>query len=97
MQAHSNLRVNATAVATVMLAMQAAAHGSEPVLDRITLATAEPPRPTYSELDARNVKAPPHFDVKAPAGAPTADFSTYEAPAELATGAIERIAGARHD
>ncbi len=31
---------------------------------------AEPNPPTYTELDARNTKAPPPFEVKAPAGAP---------------------------
>jgi arylsulfatase len=30
----------------------------------------EPKRQTYTELDARNAKAPPRWDVKAPAGAP---------------------------
>src|SRR5512134_3277570 len=39
-------------------------------LDRSVLPIAEPKRPVYKELDARKVKAPPHFDVKAPAGAP---------------------------
>ena len=39
-------------------------------LDRTVLPIAEPKRPIYRELDARNVKLPPHFEVKAPAGAP---------------------------
>src|SRR5665648_339068 len=39
-------------------------------LDRTVLPIPEPQRPTYSELDARNVKAPPRFEVKAPKGAP---------------------------
>src|SRR5207344_1777298 len=30
----------------------------------------EPKPPTYKELDARNAKPPPRFEVKAPAGAP---------------------------
>ncbi len=38
--------------------------------DRTILPIPEPKRPTYKELDARKVKAPPHFDVKAPGGAP---------------------------
>ncbi len=38
--------------------------------DRTVLPIAEPTRPTYTELDARNATAPPRFDVKAPAGAP---------------------------
>jgi arylsulfatase len=39
-------------------------------LDRTVLPIAEPKRPLYKELDARNVKAPARFEVKAPAGAP---------------------------
>jgi len=39
-------------------------------LDRTVLPILEPKRPTYSELDARNVKAPPRFEVKAPKSAP---------------------------
>jgi arylsulfatase A-like enzyme len=39
-------------------------------LDRTVLPLQEPARPLYKEIDARNVKAPPRFEVKAPAGAP---------------------------
>ena len=39
-------------------------------LDRTVLPIPEPERPTYSELDARNVEAPPRFEVKPPEGAP---------------------------
>ena len=39
-------------------------------LDRTILPVPEPARPLYKEVDARNVKAPPRFEVKAPAGAP---------------------------
>ena len=38
--------------------------------DRTVLPIAEPKRPLYTELDARNVKAPAPYDVKAPKGAP---------------------------
>lgn len=38
--------------------------------DRTVLPIAEPTRPLYDELDARNAKAPPPFVVRAPAGAP---------------------------
>lgn len=38
--------------------------------DRTVLPIQEPQRKTSSELDARNVKAPPPFEVSAPAGAP---------------------------
>ncbi|HQR44348.1 MAG TPA: sulfatase-like hydrolase/transferase, partial [Gemmatales bacterium] len=39
-------------------------------LDRTILPIAEPPPPVITELDARNVKAPPRFQVTAPPGAP---------------------------
>ena len=43
---------------------------SENGLDRTVLPIREPIRPTYKELDARNVTPPPRFEVKAPKGAP---------------------------
>lgn len=39
-------------------------------LDRTILPIKEPKRPLYSELDVRDAKAPPRFDVTAPKGAP---------------------------
>jgi arylsulfatase len=39
-------------------------------LDRTVLPIKEPIRPTYSELDVRNAKAPARFEVNAPKGAP---------------------------
>ena len=39
-------------------------------LDRTVLPVAEPARPAYKQLDARNVQPPPRFEVKAPDGAP---------------------------
>src|SRR5262245_7892729 len=39
-------------------------------LDRTVLPIPAPKRPVYKQLDARNVKAPAHFEVRAPAGAP---------------------------
>ena len=48
-----------------------AAAGQAPdKLDRTVLPIPEPKRPLYKELDARNVKAPPRFQVTAPPGAP---------------------------
>ncbi len=38
--------------------------------DRTILPIQAPEPPTITELDVRNVKTPPHFDVKAPTGAP---------------------------
>ena len=39
-------------------------------LDRTVLPIPEPTYPPITELDVRNAKAPPRFEVKAPAGAP---------------------------
>ena len=39
-------------------------------MDRTNLPIQEPIRPKYSELDVRNVEAPPFFEVKAPEKAP---------------------------
>ena len=39
-------------------------------INRTVLPIKEPTPPTFTELDARNVKAPPRFEVKAPKGAP---------------------------
>jgi arylsulfatase len=39
-------------------------------MDRTGLPVPEPTAPTITELDARNAKAPPRFEVKAPKGAP---------------------------
>jgi arylsulfatase len=39
-------------------------------IDRTILPIAEPTPPKFTELDARNAKAPPRFEVKAPSGAP---------------------------
>jgi arylsulfatase len=43
---------------------------AETAIDRTVLPIAEPEQPTYTELDARDAKAPPRFEVKAPEGAP---------------------------
>jgi arylsulfatase len=39
-------------------------------INRTALPVPEPQPPTITELDARNVKSPPRFEVKAPKGAP---------------------------
>lgn len=62
----------------LMVFMACETKKSEPVadvsdrggMDRTTLPIKEPPRPRYTELDARNATAPPRFEVKAPEGAP---------------------------
>jgi len=69
--------------------------------DRTMLPIPEPKRPLYKELDARNVKAPPHFEIKAPAGAPNVVIiliddlgfgapSTFGGP--IATPTLDRLA-----
>ena len=52
-----------------LLAAQALATEST-ALDRTILPIQEPARPLFDEIDARNVKMPPRFEVKAPDGAP---------------------------
>jgi len=44
--------------------------GAQTTLERTTLPIPEPKPPVSRELDVRNVKMPPRFEVKAPAGAP---------------------------
>jgi len=49
----------------------ATGHAQAPVpVDRTVLPIAEPRTPPITALDVRNAKAPPRFEVKAPAGAP---------------------------
>lgn len=73
-----------------------------PAIDRTNLPVAEPVPPFVSELDARNVKAPPQFQVKAPTGAPNVliiliddmgfgQSSAFGGPIQMPT--LERLAG----
>ncbi|MGB6191380.1 MAG: arylsulfatase, partial [Terracidiphilus sp.] len=43
---------------------------SQDALNRTVLPIPEPQPPTITELDARNAKAPPRFEIRAPKGAP---------------------------
>jgi len=72
-------------------------------LDRRVLPIPEPKPPTYSELDARNVKPPPRFEVKAPQDAPNVVIvliddigfggpSTFGGPIQTPT--LDRLAAA---
>jgi arylsulfatase A-like enzyme len=63
-------RVTPLAVLGLALTLAATTVAAQETLDRTVLPIQEPPRPTYRELDARNAKAPPRFEVKAPQGAP---------------------------
>jgi len=53
-----------------LIAAAATTASAQYKVDRTTLPIQEPDYPPITELDARNVKAPPRFEIKAPAGAP---------------------------
>jgi arylsulfatase len=57
-------------LALVILAVAARPAHAEDRLDRSVLPVPEPKPPVITELDARDAKAPPRFDVTAPKGAP---------------------------
>ena len=60
-----------TLVFAAALAAGLSGAGSGPnQLDRTSLPVKPPEPPTYTELDVRNVKPPPRFEVTAPKGAP---------------------------
>jgi arylsulfatase A-like enzyme len=76
--------------------------GAQTSLDRTTLPIPEPKPPVSRELDVRNVKMPPHSEVKAPAGAPNVVIvliddlgfgatSTFGGP--IRTEVLDRLAG----
>jgi arylsulfatase len=54
----------------VLTAVAMSASGQPQALDRTVLPIHEPKPPTYTELDVRNTKPPPRFQVRAPVGAP---------------------------
>lgn len=60
----------ATLVLALVGTMPVFATETGDTLNRAVLPILEPKRPLYTELDVRDAKAPPPFDVKAPAGAP---------------------------
>ena len=59
-----------TSLLLIAAASWSAAAQAADKLDRTVLPLAEPKRPAYTEIDARKVKAPARFEVKAPAKAP---------------------------
>jgi len=63
---------------------------AETSMDRTTLPIPEPKRPLYTELDARNAKMPPKFEVKAPAEAPNVIIILID---DLGFGATETFGG----
>ena len=66
--------MRALSISTILIASAfscgspASVHAQD--LDRTVLPIHEPERPVITTLDARDAKAPPRFEVKAPAGAP---------------------------
>jgi arylsulfatase len=76
--------------ASLVLGAAPSAAAAEPALDRSVLPIAEPKRPTYTELDARDVKPPPRFEVKAPAGAPNVVIVLID---DLGFGATQTFGG----
>ncbi len=82
---------------------QSGAPGAADSMDRTVLPVPEPQYPPITELDARNAKAPPRFQVKAPVGAPNVvvilldnfgfgDASTFGGPIQMPT--LDRLAEA---
>ena len=53
--------LRATRMAAALLASSVGVASAQETLDRTVLPIPEPKRPTYTELDARNVKPPPRF------------------------------------
>ncbi len=87
--------------AALLAGLVAAATAQE--IDRTVLPIQEPERPTYSELDVRNVKTPPWFEVTAPDKAPNVVIvliddigfggpSTFGGPIQTPT--LDRLAAA---
>jgi arylsulfatase A-like enzyme len=72
-QAKKLLRIILVVIAVLPIGTTSYAAETKPATaapDRTVLPVQEPKPPVYKELDARNAKLPPHFEVKAPAGAP---------------------------
>src|SRR5271166_1739172 len=66
----NKLRALGLALGAVLIGAPVASFAQSDALDRSVLPIPEPPAPVYTELDARNAKPPPRFEVKAPANAP---------------------------
>ena len=64
------LTIRAVAVLALLMGAPALGKANDAALDRTVLPIAEPHRAVTHELNARDAKAPPRFDVKAPPGAP---------------------------
>ena len=64
------LKFNTICLTAILAASLITVASAEEGLDRTSLPILAPERPTYSELDVRNVETPPLFEVKAPKDAP---------------------------
>ena len=82
--------VMAPAVLTSCSTEQGGQDRSPGALDRTVLPIKEPPRQTYTELDARNATAPERFEVKAPKGAPNVVIVLID---DMGFGASSRFGG----
>ncbi len=76
--------------ASLLLISLAGVVSAQDKLDRTVLPIQEPKQPTYSELDVRNVEAPPRFEVKAPKKAPNVVIVLID---DVGFGAISTFGG----
>ncbi len=72
----------------IFMPLAQADYGGDP--DRSILPIAEPDRPLYTELDARNAKAPAPFKIEAPADAPNVVIVLID---DLGFGAVSTFGG----
>jgi arylsulfatase A-like enzyme len=91
------------ALAFAVIAVGARALAAGDGIDRTVLPVPDPEYPAITELDARNAKAPPRVEVKAPKGAPNVvivllddigfgQSSAFGGPAKMAT--LDKLASA---
>jgi len=83
-------KINVLLTVSILLATFVSVALAQQALDRTVLPVQEPKRPEYKELDVRNAKMPPHFEVKAPAGAPNVVIILID---DLGFGATETFGG----
>ena len=88
-------------ICVVIALLPAASAWGQEAIDRTTLPVPEPTPPAYTQLDARDAKAPARFEVTAPKGAPNVvivllddigfgQSSAFGGPARMAT--LDRLA-----
>ena len=70
MKPRSSLTISVLPAALVLVLSALPLQPADAEPDRTVLPIAEPERPVYTALDARDVKPPPRFDVTAPENAP---------------------------